>query len=66
MQLHVGVFAVLFTAQLMLHLVPGELDYSSLGQGMQLHGNFSLAGFFPLHYGHQPDASLPALAPCRE
>lgn len=67
MHLQTGVFvAVLSTTHLMLQLVSGELDRSSHGQGMHLHGNFSIAGFFPLHYGVEPDGRLPALALCKE
>lgn len=58
--------AVLSVTPLMLPLVTGELDYSTHGQGMQLHGNFSIAGFFPLHYGDKLDGGLPALALCKE
>uniref|UniRef100_A0A3P8T5N7 Taste receptor, type 1, member 1 n=1 Tax=Amphiprion percula TaxID=161767 RepID=A0A3P8T5N7_AMPPE len=51
---------------LLLQAADGELDHSSQGQGMQLQGDFSLAGFFPLHYIDQQSTGLPALAPCRE
>lgn len=51
---------------LMLQLADGELDYVSQGQGMQLQGDFSIAGFFPLHYTDGPSAGLPALGPCDE
>ncbi len=51
---------------LMLQLADGELDYMSQGQGMQLQGDFSIAGLFPLHSSDGPSASLPALAPCNE
>lgn len=67
MHLQAGKFAaVVSTTHLMLQLVGGELDRWSHGQGMRLRGNFSIAGFFPLHYGHGPDGRLPALAPCKE
>lgn len=68
MLLKTGMFVtVLSMTQLtMLQLVNGELDRSSQGQGMQLYGNFSIAGFFPLHYGDDPDGRLPALALCKE
>lgn len=58
--------AILSFSSVMLQLVEGELDYISHGQGMQLQGDFSIAGFFPLHYGHEPSGSIPALGPCRE
>nr|ACI32334.1 taste receptor type 1 member 1 [Takifugu fasciatus]ACI32335.1 taste receptor type 1 member 1 [Takifugu fasciatus] len=58
--------AVLSATPLMLQLVTGELDYSTHGHGMQLHGNFSIAGFFPLHYGEKLDGSLPALELCKD
>ncbi|XP_008300468.1 taste receptor type 1 member 1 [Stegastes partitus] len=51
---------------LMLQLVDGELDYTSQGQGMQLQGDFSIAGFFPLHYIDQQSTHLPALLPTNE
>lgn len=51
---------------LMLQLAGGELDYMSQGQGLQLQGDFSIAGFFPLHYTEGASASLPALGPCNE
>uniref|UniRef100_A0A3Q3EKE2 Taste receptor, type 1, member 1 n=1 Tax=Labrus bergylta TaxID=56723 RepID=A0A3Q3EKE2_9LABR len=34
---------------LILQLSDGELDYISKGKGMQLQGDFSIAGLFPLH-----------------
>ncbi|XP_041860086.1 taste receptor type 1 member 1 [Melanotaenia boesemani] len=49
---------------LMLQLTAGELDYVSHGQGMQLQGDYSLAGLFPLHYTNKPSNGLPALVPC--
>ncbi|XP_051282244.1 taste receptor type 1 member 1 [Dicentrarchus labrax] len=51
---------------LMLQLADGELDYMSQGQGMQLKGDFSIAGFFPLHYADEPTSGLPALGRCNE
>ncbi|XP_038578860.1 taste receptor type 1 member 1 [Micropterus salmoides] len=51
---------------LILQLANGELDYTSHGQGMQLRGNFTIAGLFPLHKAVAPSASLPALVPCDE
>lgn len=58
--------AVLSTTHLMLQLAGGELDLTSPEQGMQLHGNFSIAGFFAIHFGDNPDGRLPALTPCKE
>lgn len=67
MQLQMKVFvAVLSTTPLMLQLVTGELDYTTHGQGMHLHGNFSIVGFFPLHYGDKLDGRVPAVASCKE
>ncbi|XP_022597598.1 taste receptor type 1 member 2 [Seriola dumerili] len=59
-------FAAVFLSLgwLMVQLTDGELDYISQGQGMQLQGNFSIAGLFPLHYTDGPSAGLPALGPC--
>ncbi|XP_068454165.1 taste receptor type 1 member 1 [Clinocottus analis] len=51
---------------LMLQLADGKLDYISQGQGMQLQGDFLLAGFFPLYYADEPSAAFPALSPCNE
>ncbi|XP_032377484.1 taste receptor type 1 member 1 [Etheostoma spectabile] len=51
---------------LMLQFADGELDYISQGQGLQLQGNFSIAGLFPLHYTNEPSVALPALGPCDE
>jgi len=48
----------------MLQLTAGELDYTSQGQGMQLEGDYSFAGLFPLHYTDGPSDGLPALVPC--
>ncbi|XP_034029040.1 taste receptor type 1 member 1 [Thalassophryne amazonica] len=42
----------------------GKLDYESWGDGMQLQGDFSLAGFFPLHQTAAASAGLPAVGPC--
>ena len=50
----------------MLRFADGDLDYTSQGQGMQLQGDFSIAGLFPLHYTDGPSAGLPALVPCDE
>ncbi|XP_070825338.1 taste receptor type 1 member 1 [Chaetodon trifascialis] len=51
---------------LMLQLADGELDYISQRQGMQLQGDYSIAGLFPLHDTPEPSGSLPALDPCDE
>nr|XP_020476217.1 taste receptor type 1 member 2 [Monopterus albus] len=56
--------AVFFFLGWLLQLADGELDYTSQGQGMQLQGNFSIAGLFPLHNTDGPPATLPALGPC--
>ncbi len=50
----------------MLQLADGELDHISQGQGMQLQGDFSIAGLFALHYTERSGGSLPALDPCNE
>uniref|UniRef100_A0A671TNZ2 Taste receptor, type 1, member 1 n=1 Tax=Sparus aurata TaxID=8175 RepID=A0A671TNZ2_SPAAU len=39
-------------------LANGELDYISQGQGLQLQGDFVLAGLFPLHYDVESTSSL--------
>lgn len=49
---------------LMLQVSDGELDYVSQGQGMQLQGDFLIAGLFPLHYTNGQSGGLPALGPC--
>lgn len=49
---------------LMLHLANGALDYISQGQGLQLQGDFILAGLFPLHYEPGSTSSLPDLVDC--
>ncbi|CAG6021235.1 unnamed protein product [Menidia menidia] len=49
---------------LMLQFTAGELDYTSQAQGMQLQGDYSFAGLFPLHYTDAPSDGLPALVPC--
>ncbi|XP_070696304.1 taste receptor type 1 member 1 [Pempheris klunzingeri] len=51
---------------LVLQLADGELDYLSQAQGMQLQGDYSIAGFFPLHNTDETSAGLPALCPCDE
>uniref|UniRef100_UPI0037E8D290 taste receptor type 1 member 1 n=1 Tax=Semicossyphus pulcher TaxID=241346 RepID=UPI0037E8D290 len=51
---------------LMLQLADGELDYISRREGMQLQGDFSIAGLFPLHYTDGPSAGVPALSQCNE
>ncbi|XP_076028146.1 taste receptor type 1 member 1 [Genypterus blacodes] len=43
-----------------------ELDYLSQGRGMQLQGDFSIAGFFPLHYADGAEPGRPALGPCNQ
>uniref|UniRef100_A0A3P9MFP0 Taste 1 receptor member 2 n=1 Tax=Oryzias latipes TaxID=8090 RepID=A0A3P9MFP0_ORYLA len=53
-----------FLGWLILHLAAGELDYISQGKGMQLQGDYSLAGLFPLHYTKNPNSGFPALVPC--
>lgn len=53
-----------FLRWLILHLAAGELDYISQGKGMQLQGDYSLAGLFPLHYTKNPNSGFPALVPC--
>ncbi|XP_022076505.2 taste receptor type 1 member 1 [Acanthochromis polyacanthus] len=60
------VFLLVSCLLLLLQAADGELDHSSQGQGMQLQGDFSIAGFFPLHYIDQESTGLPALAPCSE
>lgn len=54
----------LFFGWLMLQSADGDLDYISQGQGMQLQGNFSIAGLFPLHYTDGLTSTLPALVSC--
>lgn len=51
---------------LMLQRAGGELDYISHGQGMRLQGDFSIAGFFPLHYEHEQSGGLPAVGSCNK
>ncbi|XP_076597985.1 taste receptor type 1 member 1 [Chaetodon auriga] len=51
---------------LMLQLADGELDSISQRQGMQLQGDYSISGLFPLHYTTEQSSSLPALDPCDE
>ncbi|XP_074498635.1 taste receptor type 1 member 1 [Sebastes fasciatus] len=57
---------VLSLGWLMLQFAGGELDYISQGQGMQLQGDYSIAGLFPLHDTDGPGAGLPAVGPCDE
>ncbi|KAM4738110.1 LOW QUALITY PROTEIN: taste receptor type 1 member 1 [Anableps anableps] len=52
------------TGWLMLQLAAGKLDYISQAEGMQLQGDYSFAGLFPLHYTDVSATGLPALAPC--
>ncbi|XP_029012466.1 taste receptor type 1 member 1 [Betta splendens] len=49
---------------LVLQSADGKLDYISKGQGMQLQGDISIAGLFPLHYTDGFTSNLPALVPC--
>ncbi|XP_026187460.1 taste receptor type 1 member 1 [Mastacembelus armatus] len=58
--------AIHFFCLLTLQLAGGELDYISQGQGMQLRGDYSIAGMFPLHNTDRPRATLPALGSCDE
>lgn len=51
---------------LMLQLAAGNLDYTSQAVGMQLRGDYSFAGLFPLHYTDLPATGLPALVQCDE
>ena len=48
----------------MLQSTAGELDYTSQGLGMQLQGDYSFAGLFPLHYTDEPNDAFPALVRC--
>lgn len=49
---------------LMLPKADGNLDYNIYAQGMQLQGDFSIAGFFPLHYSSNPDGLFPGMDSC--
>ncbi|XP_041802472.1 taste receptor type 1 member 1 [Chelmon rostratus] len=49
---------------LVLQLADGGLDRISQRWGMQLQGDYSITGLFPLHYTNDPSGSLPALGPC--
>ncbi|XP_069579518.1 taste receptor type 1 member 1 [Brachyistius frenatus] len=51
---------------LLLQLADGQLDYTSQGQGMQLRGDFSITGLFPLHDTDGSSDGFPALVPCNE
>ncbi|XP_012732631.2 taste receptor type 1 member 1 [Fundulus heteroclitus] len=55
---------LLSSGWLMLQLAAGELDYTSQADGMQLQGDYSFAGLFPLHYTDGSGTRLPALVPC--
>ncbi|XP_047215531.1 taste receptor type 1 member 1 [Girardinichthys multiradiatus] len=55
---------LLSSGWLMLQLAAGKLDYTSQAEGMQLQGDYSFAGLFPLHYTDRPGTGLPALVPC--
>ncbi|XP_029975191.1 taste receptor type 1 member 1 [Salarias fasciatus] len=56
----------LLFAWLVVQEVHSELDYTNQGQGQQLQGDVSLAGFFPLHYTAEPNTEFPALVSCNE
>uniref|UniRef100_A0A667XKW9 Taste receptor, type 1, member 1 n=1 Tax=Myripristis murdjan TaxID=586833 RepID=A0A667XKW9_9TELE len=56
--------AFLSLGWLMLVLAEGKLDYISKGEGLQLQGDFSIAGLFPLHYTDAPTSGMPALGSC--
>lgn len=55
---------LLLSGCLVLQSADGNLDYTSDGQGMQLQGDFYIAGLFPLHYTDGLTSNLPALVPC--
>ncbi|XP_038159480.1 taste receptor type 1 member 1 [Cyprinodon tularosa] len=57
---------LLFSEWLMLQLAAGQLDYTSQAEGMQIQGDYSLAGLFPLHYTDVDAGGLPALVPCNQ
>lgn len=61
-------FGVVFLSLgwLMLQLVDGEVDRITQAQGMQLQGDFSIVGLFPIHDTEETSGSLPALDPCNE
>lgn len=59
-------FWLLSLCWLKLQSAAGELDYSSRAAGLQLKGDYSLAGLFPLHYTGGPTNGLPALVPCNQ
>lgn len=48
----------------MLPKTDGSLDYNIYAQGMQLEGDISLAGFFPLHLSGDPDGLFPGMDSC--
>lgn len=54
----------LYSGWLMLQLADGKLDHISKRQGLHMHGDFMLAGFFPLHFNVKESDHLPALFPC--
>lgn len=49
---------------LLLPEADGILNYNIYAQGMQLEGDFSLAGLFPLHYSSDPDGLFPRMDSC--
>ncbi|KAM4609904.1 taste receptor type 1 member 1-like [Polymixia lowei] len=51
---------------LTLVLADGEPDYISQGDGLQLLGDFSVAGYFPLHYRESSRSGVPVLGACNE
>uniref|UniRef100_UPI003AAB4545 taste receptor type 1 member 1 n=1 Tax=Centroberyx gerrardi TaxID=166262 RepID=UPI003AAB4545 len=61
-----GAAGFLSLVGLMLLLSDGKLDSVSEGKGLQLQGDFSIAGLFPLHYTDAPGSGLPALGTCNK
>ncbi|XP_057712501.1 taste receptor type 1 member 1 [Corythoichthys intestinalis] len=55
-----------FLGFLVLQVADGKLDSISEGEGLHLHGDFSIAGLFPLHYTNGQSGGFPALRPCKE
>lgn len=51
---------------LMVQQTHGVLDYTTKAAGMQLEGDFSIAGLFPLHYAKGQSLGLPAVGECNE
>lgn len=56
----------LFLGCLSVQKTDAEMYVISQGQGLQLQGNFSIAGLFPLHYADEPSGDTPALGLCNE